>query len=97
DERTLARVSDKPNGVAPVNVSLARPSQKLRKLKTAFTTLGALRSPTCRRFNPPARNFGSSMSDPSSDGRPGISPVNLRANIPDEPDRWDGSRTTRED
>src|SRR6185312_13754972 len=41
-------VSRPPNGFAPLQSFCARPSQKLRKLKTASTTLGALRPPVLR-------------------------------------------------
>src|SRR5215469_16387009 len=40
--------SREPNGLAPLHSFCARPSQKLRKLKTASTTLGVLR-PVTRR------------------------------------------------
>src|SRR6476646_11248386 len=41
----LSRV---PNGFAPLHTFCARPSQKLRKLKTASTALGVLRPVTLR-------------------------------------------------
>src|SRR5207302_2399875 len=43
-----SELSRAPNGFAPLQTFCARPSQKLRKLKTAFTALGVLRPVTLR-------------------------------------------------
>src|SRR3989454_4243788 len=41
-----------PNGSPPLNMLLARPSQKLRKLNAALITVGVLRPVTCRVLVP---------------------------------------------
>jgi hypothetical protein len=46
--KTLAPGLRGPNGSTPLKMLLARPSQKLRKLKTALIIVGALRGSTCR-------------------------------------------------
>ena len=43
-----ARIARRPNGLTPLKVLLARPSQKLRKLKTALMLVGVLRGSTLR-------------------------------------------------
>ena len=43
-----ARIARRPNGLTPLNVLLARPSQKLRKLNTALMLVGVLRGSTLR-------------------------------------------------
>ncbi|MEN9678803.1 MAG: hypothetical protein RIS76_4699, partial [Verrucomicrobiota bacterium] len=60
--KTVAAVSDNPNGDWPENVSLARPSQKFRKLNTALITDGAFRSVTRRTFSELAWNTESRTS-----------------------------------
>src|SRR5215467_5538286 len=57
---TLAFGSELPNGVNTLNTSLARPSQKLRTLKTALITVGVLRPVTRRTLTPPMLYEGSS-------------------------------------
>src|SRR3954463_15338600 len=46
--QTRASGSRRPNGVLPLNSLLARPSQKLRKLKAELIVVGALRGSTLR-------------------------------------------------
>ncbi len=43
-----ATIARRPNGLTPLKVLLARPSQKLRKLKTALMLDGVLRGSTLR-------------------------------------------------
>src|SRR5205085_5931722 len=50
---TAAPAVPEPNGSTPLNVLLARPSQKLRKLKTASIAEGVLRPVTWRTLTPP--------------------------------------------
>src|SRR5579864_589136 len=45
-EKKCDEASRSPKGFAPLQMLRARPSQKLRKLNTAFTTLGVLRGST---------------------------------------------------
>src|SRR5262249_18444715 len=45
---TRASGSRKPSGLRPLKNGSARPSQKFRRLKTAFTTVGVLRGSTRR-------------------------------------------------
>src|SRR5205085_11240879 len=56
---TAAPAVPGPNGSTPLNVLLARPSQKLRKLNTASTTEGVLRPVTWRTLTPPTLNVAS--------------------------------------
>src|SRR5919202_2818854 len=60
---TLASGSRTPNGSTPLNSFCARPSQKLRKLKTALMTDGALRPVARRTLTPLTLKIGSAPDD----------------------------------
>src|SRR4051794_32759556 len=60
---TVAAVSREPNGSTPLKSFCARPSQKLRKLKTALMTDGVLRPVGRRPGRPPHVEAGSRAAD----------------------------------
>ena len=59
---TRAFGSRRPKGLTPLNTNSARPSQKLRRLKTALMTVGVLRGSTRRVLIPAMRKSGSATS-----------------------------------
>jgi hypothetical protein len=63
-----------PNGLRPLNSCCARPSQKLRKLKTALITVGVFRGSTLRTWTPLTLNTGSPGKVPPSP-TPGMNDV----------------------
>src|SRR6478672_5855210 len=60
---TVAALSRVPNGLTPLNSFCARPSQKLRKLKTALMTDGVLRPVVRRTGVPPTWKSGSLVAN----------------------------------
>ena len=54
--------SRRPKGLTPLKTYSARPSQKLRKLKTALMTVGVLRGSTRRVLTLPTRKTGSASN-----------------------------------
>src|SRR6185436_6359592 len=84
---TVAAVSRSPNGLTPLKSFCARPSQKLRKLKTALMTDGVLRPVVRRTGVSSTLNTGSSVANVwSSAGSPWVTPSNADGNTPCEPD-----------
>src|SRR3954462_3062198 len=83
---TRAATSREPNGLTPLKSFCARPSQKLRKLKTALMTDGVLR-PVLRRTGVPLTlKSGSLVANVwSSSGSPGVTPSNIDGRTPWEP------------
>src|SRR3954447_3996484 len=83
---TRAARSRTPNGSTPLNSFWARPSQKLRKLKTALITEGALRPVTRRTLTPPTLKIGSVPGEVvCSTGLPGATPLKIVGSSPAEP------------
>ena len=68
-----------PNGVTPLKSRLARPSQKLSRLKIAMMAFGVLRPVTCRVVLPGV------VSAQSSIALLGVSPLKSSAGSPWEP------------
>src|SRR5574342_705312 len=64
--QTPASGSASPNGLDPLKILSARPSQKLLKLKTALITVGAFRGSTRRVLTPFTLNTGSGTEMPCS-------------------------------
>ena len=92
---TRAAVSRVPNGLTPLNSFCARPSQKLRKLKTALMTDGVLRPVVRRTGVPPTLKSGSLVANVwSSAGSPAVTPLNADGNTPCEPDTFEVSERT---
>ena len=83
---TRASGSRVPNGLTPLNSFWARPSQKLRLLKTALITDGALRPVVRRTLTAPTWKSVSSPSSvwPSS-ASPSSTPVKCEGRTPCEP------------
>src|SRR4051794_22197029 len=82
---TRAAVSRAPNGLTPLKSLCARPSQKLRALKTALMTDGELRVVVWRTGVPPREKIGSGPKVRTSWGSPGVPPPNREATTPCEP------------
>src|SRR5205085_1597279 len=82
DTTAFSAVSEAPNGVRPVKRRLARPSQKLRVLKTALMTDGELRLPTWRTLTPLSEEAAPVRSAPRSEALPESTPRNARWNTP---------------
>ena len=79
-----------PKGFCPLNALLARPSQKLRKLKTALTAVGVLRPVTRRVLIPPTWKRASGRGAQTSTSLPGVTPMNCLLNTP-----WDPTTSLR--
>ena len=92
---TTAPGSASPKGLTPLNMSLARPSQKLRWLNTALITVGVLRASTRRVLMPwTMKPAGSGAGETRSRAWPVRASTNLAWAMP-----WDEatslvSRTT---
>jgi hypothetical protein len=83
---TLALGSRIPNGLTPLNSFCARPSQKLRKLKTALITEGAFRPVARRTLTPATLKMGSVPEDVvCSTALPGATPRKIVGSSPAEP------------
>src|SRR5262249_60989312 len=80
---TIAFASFGPAGLTPLKTLLARPSQKLRKLKIALTAEGVLRPVTWRTLVPWKLKTGSATVVQSSAAP--SSALNVRLNWPLEP------------
>src|SRR6476620_1208534 len=92
---TVAALSRVPNGLTPLNSFCARPSQKLRKLKTALMTDGVLRPVVRRTGVSPTLKSGSLVANVwSSAGSPAVTPLNADGNTPCEPDTFEVSERT---
>src|SRR4051794_30680671 len=92
---TVAAVSREPNGATPLKSFCARPSQKLRKLKTALMTDGVLRPVERRTGWPPTLKSGSLVANVwSSAGSPGVTPSKADGRTPCEPATFDVSEST---
>src|SRR4051794_19138427 len=93
---TLAPVSRTPKGSTPLNSFWARPSQKLRKLKTALITDGALRPVARRTSTPPTLKTGSGtpVDAVCSTELPGTTAWNVLGTTPAEPDTSSVSAVT---
>src|SRR3954471_20187459 len=92
---TVAAVSREPNGSTPLKSFCARPSQKLRKLKTALMTDGVLRPVERRTGWSLTLKSGSLVANVwSSAGSPGVTPSNLDGRTPCEPATLDVSEST---
>src|SRR4051812_13892865 len=75
-----------PNGLTPLNSFCARPSQKLRKLKTALSADGVLRPVVRRTSTPPTVKSASALpKDWSSTGSVSVTPLNFEGFTPCEP------------
>src|SRR5712691_9522568 len=72
NDQTLAPASISPNGLTPLKNRLARPSQKLRLLKTALMMVGVLRPVTCRALTPPMLKVASGTVVELSAGDPSL-------------------------
>src|SRR3954464_5664336 len=92
---TVAVVSREPNGSTPLKSFCARPSQKLRKLKTALMTDGVLRPVVRRTGVPLTLKSGSLVANVwSSAGSPGVRPSNSDGMTPGDPETFDVSDRT---
>ena len=94
---TRASTSRLPNGSTPLNSFCARPSQKLRLLKTALITDGALR-PVVRRTltDPTWKSASTPANDCASNGSPSLTPVKVEGMTPCEPTTLSVSKVTAE-
>src|SRR5262249_5647842 len=90
---TRAPASAAPNGLRPLNMLFARPSQKLRTLKTALIADGVLRPVMRRVLTPPTLNVGSGCTLMSSRRAPETS-LNSVFTTPCEPPTSSKSRVT---
>src|SRR3954447_20126400 len=81
-----ASASRLPNGLTPLNSFCARPSQKLRKLKTALTAEGVLR-PVVRRTSTPLtlKSPSAAPNDWLSTESVSVTPLNFEGSTPCEP------------
>jgi len=92
---TFASTLREPNGSTPLKSFCARPSQKLRKLKTALITDGVLRPVVRRTSVPPMLNSGSAPSTCwSSAGSPGVTPSKTDGMTPWDPATFAVSEST---
>src|SRR3954471_10338390 len=92
---TVAAVLREPNGSTPLKSFCARPSQKLRKLKTALITDGVLRPVERRTGWPPTLKSGSLVANVwSSAGSPAVTPSNFEGRTPCEPATFEVSEST---
>ena len=86
-----------PDGVKPLKMRCARPSQNERTENTASMTEGELRDVTRRTCKPPNMNSDlSSASLPSSTAWPGTISSNMRRKVPADPTRIPVSHRTWE-
>src|SRR5262249_34850688 len=92
---TRAPASAAPNGLRPLNMLFARPSQKLRTLNTALIAEGVLRPVTRRVLMPPTLNVGSASTEMLSRPWPETS-LNNELCTPAEPPMSSKSRVTAE-
>ena len=94
---TRASGSRAPKGSTPLKSFCARPSQKLRKLKTALITDGVLRPVARRTLTEPTWKSESSASKLCvSNGSPALTPVKCEGSTPWEPDTLSVSKVTAE-
>src|SRR3954451_20851875 len=92
---TRASASREPNGLTPLNSFCARPSQKLRWLKTALMTDGVLRPVVRRTLTAPTWKSGSSASKVCpSNGSPSVTPAKCEGRTPCEPETLSVSNVT---
>ena len=93
---TRAAASRAPNVLTPLKTAFPRPFHRLRKLKIALMTVGALRDATRRTFVPPMFQIGSGTLLHISWARPGTMSTNFVRSIPWEDTTSSLSKSTDE-